>query len=221
LLERAEKVEDMLKIENELARNTETIELLKGKIAHLSNSVAYCTLTVRFNSPVPQQSITTQTPFRWVHELASNMIRPEPERPYKSSSLWRTKLFDVPQSYIVYYQDDGETRAMSADNVMIVLRKQKNYKGGDVAFWSKVVRRVLVEEKVVNIKDETAVKVKAGAEGKILAGSKRIGSESFGYLVGLATNDKEVYVFEAWGPIDPFQADRQKIEAAFKTVRVK
>jgi len=119
LLERTEKVEDALKIEKELQRITETIELLKGKIAHLTNSVAFSTLTVKFNSPVPQEDATKITPFAWVHALGSGLTAPATRHPYESGGVWRSAAFELPQGYVKYYDDTRRTRAMSADGVMI------------------------------------------------------------------------------------------------------
>jgi hypothetical protein len=153
LLDKADKVEDMLKIEKELGRITETIEILKGKIAHLQNKIAFSTLTVRFNSPVPQIDITSKTPFSWVHELGSGMTEGIPDYPYEASFLFWSKM-KLPEGYLKYYEDDDFLRAMSAEGVILELQKQKNYENGTGEYWAKLVRRVLVAEKVFNIKEE-------------------------------------------------------------------
>jgi hypothetical protein len=221
LLERAEKVEDALKIERELERVTETIELLKGKIAHLENSVAFCTLTVRFNSPVPQEDITARTPFRWVHDLGSGLTVSVPVRPREESSFWHHPLFALPQGYLRYYEDENRTSAMSAEGVIIDVHRQKNYEGGDGGFWASLVRRVLVEQKVFNIKEQVNVRLKRGSDAVLLIGSKQIGSKQFGYLAALAAGKKHVYVFEAWGPQEEFAKDRDKLEKAIESMRAR
>jgi len=68
LLAKAETVEDALKIEQELARLTEKIERLKGRIRFLSQHAAHSTVTVRFfqdaqNLPKEQR---VRLPFRWL-----------------------------------------------------------------------------------------------------------------------------------------------------------
>lgn len=220
LLDRADKVEDVLKIEKELARLTETIELLKGKIAYLKNNVAFCTLTVNFNSPIPQQGITTRTPFRWVHTLASGLTRPVPAYAYQSTSLWRQPMFHLPEGYIRYYDDGQRTSTMSAAGVMTDMYKQKNYKGGDTDFWTSLVRRVLVEQKVIHIKDQTELKLKKKRVVNLLVGSKQIGPKQYGYLVALAASKKHVYIFEAWEPLEDFTQDREKLEKTIESMRV-
>lgn len=221
LIERAEKIEDALKIEKELERITETIELLKGKISHLRNSVAFSTLTVRFNSPIPQTDPTTQTPFEWVHRLGSGMTESVKGSAYWSRTSWGSSPFELPEGYVKYYGDSHQTRAMSADGVMIHLHKETNYKGGDVGFWATLVRRVLLEQKAFSMGGPEEVKIKSGIDGIILRGSKQIGSKDYGYLVALATSKKYVYVFEAWGAKADFGQDAAQIEDAIKSLRVR
>ena len=219
LLERAEKVEDALKIEKELQRITETIELLKGKIAHLKNSVAFSTLTVKLNSPVPQQDATKITPFAWVHALGSGLTTPAAKYPYEGGGAWRSSAFELPDGYVKYYEDGRQTRAMSADGVMIDFHKERNYKGGNIEFWGKLVRRVLVEQKVFHVEDAEELKLERKSDAVVLRGGKQIGSKEYGYLAAMAASKKYVYVFEAWGPAEQFEQDRQKIQSAIKSMR--
>lgn len=72
LLARAEKVEDALKVQAELARVTELIEQLKGRLRYLQDRIAYSTITVIFQ-PRPVDRIgepdVYRLPFRWLDEL--------------------------------------------------------------------------------------------------------------------------------------------------------
>lgn len=220
LLDRAEKVEEALKIEKELERITETIELLKGKITYLQNKVAFSTLTIHFNSPLPQDDITTGTPFHWVHRLGCELTRPLNTQTYQSKFFSPRSVFTLPDGYIKYFQDKNRTRAMSTDGVMIHLHKEKNYTGGSVKFWASLVRRVLVEQKVIHIDKNLELKIKNKNDAVIFAGSKQIGTKQHGYIVGLATTKRNIYVFEAWGPLQEFDKDRSKLENAIKSMQL-
>ena len=220
LLEKAEKVEDALKIGTQLERITEAIEL-KGKIASLENKIAFSTLTVNFNSPVPQQSFTAMTPFAWVHELGSALVRRVPDDPYERPALWREAPFDLPADYIKFYVDDNHTQAMSARQVMIDLRRRQNYQGGSLEFWSELVRRVLTEQKAFHIRGQRTIDVARGGKATIFITTKPIGRKSYGYLIGLAVTKKHVYVFECWGPEKEFAEDQTKVEEAIKTLRLR
>ena len=221
LLERAEKVEDAIKIEKELERITETIELLKGKIAHLKNSVAFSTLTVHFNSPVPQKDIGIKIPFYWINELGTELTEPVRKYRYTGSSFWQKGMFELPSGYVKYHEDRYGARAMSAEGVMIHAHNERNYKGGEVEFWATLVRRVLVGEKVFNIDKREELELKGKRTAVVLRGSKEIGLKQYGYLVALATSKKYVTIFEAWGPLEQFEEDRSKIEEAVKSMRVR
>jgi len=221
LLDRAEKVEDALKIEKELERITETIELLKGKITYLQNKVAFSTLTIHFNSPLPQDDITTGTPFHWVHRLGCELTRPVKTQTYQSKFFSPKSVFTLPDGYIKYYQDKNRTRAMSADGVMIHLYKEKNYTGGSIRFWASLVRRVLVEQKVIHIEKNLELKIKNKNDAVLFAGSKQIGTKQHGYIVALATTKRNIYVFEAWGTLQEFDKDRSKLENAIKSMQLK
>ncbi|MCO5170258.1 MAG: DUF4349 domain-containing protein [Planctomycetes bacterium] len=72
ILARAEKVEDALKVQAELARVTEQIELLKGRLRFLQDRLAYSTVTVHFR-PRPTEQVgqpdVYRLPFSWLDEL--------------------------------------------------------------------------------------------------------------------------------------------------------
>ncbi|MBI4584796.1 MAG: DUF4349 domain-containing protein [Planctomycetes bacterium] len=72
LLERADKVEDALKIEQEVRRLTEEIERMKGELKLLSEQIAFSTVTVRFLSsappPVPVRK-RARSRFTWINRV--------------------------------------------------------------------------------------------------------------------------------------------------------
>lgn len=220
LLERAEQVDDALRVEKELERITEQIELLKGRIAYLRNKVAFCTLTIVFNSPIPQEDVTSATPFRWVHELGDGMTRAFPKNPLESSSLFRQSMFALPKDYIKFYEDREQMKAMSAAGVMLEMHKWKNYEGGSVSFWGDLVRRVLVEEKAFHIRERPDAQLDDKAGCALFQATRQIGSKQYGYLLALGADKKNVYVLEAWGPVEQFEKDRPKIENAVTSMRL-
>jgi hypothetical protein len=222
LLDKAETVEDTLKIEKELERITETIELLKGKISYLQNKISFSTLTVQFNSPIPQVDTTFPIPFYWVQKLSVEMTRPVITNPTKKSFLeiFEQSKFDLPDSYIKYYEHDDRTRAMSADGVVIYQYKEKNYKGGDMDFWSSLVKRELVEQKTIHITKQDEIKLKNKKDAILFVGTKQLGLKQYGYLAAIAPTKKNIYIFESWGPLDEFEKDESKLEKAVKSMKL-
>jgi hypothetical protein len=223
MLENAAAMDDALKIEKELERVTETIELTKGKIRYLENGVAFSTLTVRLNSPVPQTVPAEPLPFPWVESLASELAQGTQREAGWAGRSGRGVDFELPEGYVKYYEGDDLTRAMSADGVKVRVEMRENHEGGTAEFWARLIRRVLVERRAVPAKEEAALKLKTGAEARVLAGGKQVAGKEAGYLLAVVSDrrQKRLCTFEAWGPRECLAADRAKIEKAIESLRVK
>lgn len=220
LLEKADKVEDTLKVEQELTRVTESIELIKGKLQYVESQVAFSTLTVHVNSALPQRQLEAEIPFAWVRELGADLTRGSAGRPSAGLGPLRGIKFDLPDGFIKYSEDDDETRAMSADDVMLRLRRHENYRGGALGFWTPLVRRALVAQRAFALKDPAELTLRTGVPARVLAGTKEIGGKAYGYLIAVIARKGHVYTFEAWGPLEKFTADRPKLEEAIRSIRV-
>jgi len=80
LLARADKVEDILRIESEVRRLTEEIERLKGEIRLLSDRIAYSTLSVLFRSSAPEPiplPRRARSRFPWINEVGVEHVLEE------------------------------------------------------------------------------------------------------------------------------------------------
>ncbi len=80
LLKKAEKVEDILKIEKEIHRLTESLERMKGEMRHLQDQIALSTLTIEFrtNAPPPRHHRhRTQSPFPWIRRVGIQSLLEE------------------------------------------------------------------------------------------------------------------------------------------------
>jgi hypothetical protein len=78
LLEKAQKVEDMLAIEKELRRLTEEIERMEGELKYLADQVAMATLQVEFKSVAaadPQQRRPQPSRFPWINQVGVQAVR--------------------------------------------------------------------------------------------------------------------------------------------------
>lgn len=70
LLARADKVAEALEVEHELERVAGEIELIKGKLAMLSELTAFSTITLQFESrPIDRVNSQVRLPFPWLDEL--------------------------------------------------------------------------------------------------------------------------------------------------------
>lgn len=78
LLEKAEKVEDILKIEEQLRRLSEEVERLEGQKRLLADQIALATLTAQFHVIAPQAAGDRQrepSRFQWVNEVGAESLR--------------------------------------------------------------------------------------------------------------------------------------------------
>jgi uncharacterized membrane protein YccC len=77
ILERADRVEDILRIEQELRRLTEEIERLKGELRYLSDRIAYSTFAVLFRSTAPEARPLprrARSRFAWINEIGVERV---------------------------------------------------------------------------------------------------------------------------------------------------
>ena len=220
LLEKADKTTDAIKVEQELERVIQAIEQFKGKIRFYESQVAFSTLTVQFNSPLPQQTVQQRVPFPWVLNLADGLIGGVTHQYPVKGAARRGPRFDLPKSYIRYYGEDDLTEALSGNEIYIKAHRHENYEGGDLGFWSTLARRSLLESRCIALEKESDVTLRTKAVAHLFAGTREIAGKPYGYLLALVSNKRKVYAFEAWGPADAFNKDRAALEAAIKSLDV-
>jgi hypothetical protein len=217
-------MEDTLKIEAELARVTESIEVMKGRQRYLNDQVAFSTVRVNVNSPLPQRgSEQIQIPFAWVRDVgvgvASGSVAPVPLR---GGFFDRGARFQLPKSYVRYYDSDQLTQAMSADGMFIKLQRVNNYDSGDASFWANLAKRVLKEQRSVAMSEETRRQLKNGDEAMVLRGTRDVsGSAKQSYVLAIVAKQKSIHVFEAWGPSEQFERDWSMLSNAIDTLQTK
>lgn len=223
LLKRAEKVEDALKIEKELERVAGEVELLEGKIQYLETNVAFSTLTVHVNSPVPQREITPEAraPIAWIRGVATDMLRGYGGEVYTGFNWWNEVSFKLPESYALYYEKDWVTRAMSADGVFLLVERHENFKGGDVKFWSEIIRRELAEQKSILISEESDIRMRHNVPARLITGKKEIAGKVYGYMIAIGARTSYVYTYEAWGPETLLANQRDALQKSMESVHIR
>jgi hypothetical protein len=74
LLGKAEKIEDLLRIENELSRLRSEIERLQGRINYLDRATGYSTINIRIEQPVTAYPETGNAPGNILYRLKDGWI---------------------------------------------------------------------------------------------------------------------------------------------------
>jgi len=76
LLQKADKVADLLAVEKELKRLTEEIERFKGQLRYFRDQVAFSTISVTFNGPPsanrPQERVYSR--FSWINQIGVDYV---------------------------------------------------------------------------------------------------------------------------------------------------
>ena len=221
LLDKGDKVEDLLKIEKELERVTEQLEQLKGRVKYLSHAIAYSTLTVTLNSPVSPSELQDVIPFAWVRNLGADIVLP-PDASFAPKHHWRSWLrMDLPPGYVKLYESDGCTRAMSGSGVMLLVQREPNFEGGTPEFWAPLVRRGLVAGKAIAVTGTNDVALATGAHGFAVEGKRTAGARTFAYRIAAIVTRDFVYTIEYWGLADEGAKDRDALDRACQSVAIR
>lgn len=74
LLQKAQDVKEALKVEEELGRVAEQIELLKGRLKYLHEVTSFSTVSVEFSERSAPIDARVELPFGWLRELGLNSL---------------------------------------------------------------------------------------------------------------------------------------------------
>jgi peptidoglycan hydrolase-like protein with peptidoglycan-binding domain len=221
LVQKADKVEDAIKIEKELARLTGEIEQIEGKLRFLRDRVALSTITVTFNAPKGTASglAARVRPFPWVNTIGAEAFGAAP-LPHAQPQLGKAAQINLPEGFVRFFQQDYRVYAINREQVVLKLTRQLNYDKAAAGFWSDQVRARLTEDLGVPVQEPTQITLAANETGFVLTGSRAAGKEKLGYFVGLSASADFVYLVEAWGPADQLTAQRDALIDSLKTLRV-
>jgi len=221
LLKKSDKVEDLLKVEKEMQRVVGELELIKGRIKYLSHAVAYSTLTIALNSPVPQTELREVTPFPWVRTLGKDIVLSPGSFFEPSRSWWSWLKMELPETFVKLSEEDGKTRAMSGTGVMLMVRRHENFEGGTMAFWTQIIRRWLVANQVIALSEVKDFELLSGAKGTQFVGTKTLGRKEYQYRLVTVADKKYVTTIECWGIKDEVEKVKDAVDQAARTLKVK
>ncbi len=196
LAEQSGKVEDLLKVERELARVTTEIEQLKGHLKLLSNRVDYLTLVLDFSAEERPAAPRSRTPVSWVSGLGSEILRQNPENARSGYA------FDVelPENFAIVSYDGDATYAVNADGATVKLSRHRDLENAGGSFWRDLMVRSLRERGFTDV-SASDLTTNEGMSGFEVAGKKMfLGNVSYCYRVLVVRFDDELYLYEGWWP---------------------
>ena len=144
LAAKADKVEDLLAIERELAKLTETIERLEGEQKGLERDIAWSRLEVVLEPAGTGPSRASKSPFRWLSRIGVERVPDyQPSRTRSSRLRW-----ELPAGFADMGRTDDDSVlgwAYAPEGVRVVVREFDHDPRVDQEFWRKELRRELEE----------------------------------------------------------------------------
>ena len=144
LLKKATEVEEMLAIERELAKITETIERFEGQLKKTLHDVAFSRLNLTLQTGPARKTGRNRTPFTWIGQVGvEHLPRFQTDRVRSSRVRWKLPAGFADMGYVRNSTIRGW--AYSPDGIRIVVRRFEHRPRLEQAFWDKEVTRELVK----------------------------------------------------------------------------
>ena len=195
LLEKAGKVDEMVKVENAIARVTTDLERLQAQQKNLRTRVDYVTMYVYFQAEVAQTVIQPTSPIAWVNSLGSNLLAFNQGITNNDDSL----IIDLklPAGFV----KNGDSGAVSGNHCIIELASHDNavtathWYGNDYAgidFYVTMIQKALTERFKVPVA-MTRCKID-GCEAAVYTVKPVIGGTSYTLRIAVAVVKSQVKV---------------------------
>jgi hypothetical protein len=117
------------------------------------------------------------------------------------------------------YQGTYLVRGVSADGVVVALRREQNPEHGTLEFWTQAVSNRLVTGRSYKAGASEAVKSDAGVPGRLLAFEDQQQGVSYIYIVAVFVQGTDVLVAEAGGKADVVAPRAAEVRKALLSVR--
>jgi hypothetical protein len=198
LLKRAEKVEDVLAIQRELAAVTTTIEQMEGQLSARMTEVKMSRITLRLEAAGAGPVTAARSPFPWVRAIGIENL---PQ--YRSDRASASRLdWTLPSGFA----DMGRVKdtdvvawAYSPEGVRVVVRRFDHKPEADRAFWEAELLRDLVKAR--------GYEAWPAPEGsRLLVFRTMADGAATTYALRLAIGDRYVMAAEVIGPSDVVEA---------------
>ncbi len=221
MIDRAENIEHALKVQQELARVIDQIELINGRLRLTKQQIAYATIDLTISPTPAEQRLTPGIPVAWVRDLG-DVFRQRGTIDVTTPRRLRDGVsIDLPDGFIKMSQENYVTRAIDANGVQIRVRRHKNFDGGSTRFWQQLITRSLDDNAGLTLNPSQPVAFERGGPGQMILGKKTMAGETVRYMiaVGVASDEDYVYTFEAWGIAEHFDVAQADLKRAIGSMR--
>ncbi len=159
LLERANEVDVILKLEETLHRLTEEIERGRGELKQLSEQIAYSRIEVTFQPRVQEEvagQSSARSPFAWINQVGIEGIASafgdyrlsDPEDDLIPPTLMPDAVsMDLSSDFLVASHTRHELKALTSDGSKLWVRKLPVSRRANLTFWSSALENHLVKNR--------------------------------------------------------------------------
>ncbi len=221
LLQRGEKVEDLLKIETELSRATTEIERIQAQLRDYENRIAYLTLTLTFEPRAIQVDPSYFAAIPWVNSLGNSL---EKQNISMNSSKDTPYDIDFPEDFVQVFGSSDLATAISADDCVIQLTRRDNLKGGTPKFWNSLIERTLTKRNNYEIVERRQAEID-GLTVDIITAERKVGRSSVKYQILIAISKEgffsssKIYLMEVWGPKEQFNNTAEQLAKKWESIK--
>jgi hypothetical protein len=166
-----------------------------------------------------QQAQAAQAPLAWAGDAGEEVASTAPQPAPRVDEGTGVKC-SLPAGFTTYYEYDWRTRAVSPAGVHIKLVRRANVKDATLNDWAMAIKRTLETARGMAVQPPRALTLASGEPAMIINATAQRDGKPFGYLAGFTTTSRHVYLFEAWGPQDAFNAALPALEQSVKSIRI-
>ncbi|MDX9719399.1 MAG: hypothetical protein RBU37_01535 [Myxococcota bacterium] len=130
-------------------------------------------------------------------------------------------VLTTPNGFVSLPEDSLYTpvcyKAVSADDVVLLVRRQRDQAKGNVDFWSEAITRELLERQGYELLASRDVSA-GGLSGKLSSFRGAIGNRVFRYELAVFVQDSDVLTVEAGSPEDSYESNAPVIQSAIESL---
>ena len=207
LLEKAGKIDEMVKVETALTRVTTEIERIQAQQKNLRGRIDYVTMHVSYSATVQRQIRVPATPIAWINELGADLLESGRNISYNRDSL--IFRLDLPAGFV----KNGTRGALSGNHCIIELNDHDNavtathWYGDDFAelsFYEPLIEKALKERFKVPV---TKVRRKIdGHDAAVYTVKPEFGKTAYTFRAAVTVVRSEVKVIIARGKSSDFES---------------
>ena len=128
----------------------------------------------------------------------------------------------TPENFVVLEDDERfDHRSTNAQGVVISVREIDNDPRGSLAFWLEAIQDRLRDREGYALLSTEDVRASTGQTGKQLRFGRDEGSQPYLYWLTVFVTDDTIFVVEAGGQKEPFEAAADQVTAAIASLEVR